>query len=271
MTPEDVNLEFVDTHCHLDDDAFKSDLDTVITKSRASAVRRFINIGYEPESWARTLRIAERYPDVAYALGLHPSSASIWSPKAASALADHLGRSCAVAIGETGLDYYRGRAERSVQRAAFRDQMEIARQVGLPVVIHMRGDVESEIVDILTSFPDVRAVFHSFDGTPNLRDFALARGDYFGVGGLLTRAGSTRLRETIAAVPLDHLLLETDSPYLTPKGVKERRNTPASIPIIARRVADLFGIQLEDVAAQTTANAERFFSLRQAIASGPSR
>ena len=264
-------MEFVETHGHLDDDAFVGDLPQVIDTARAAGVRRFINIGYEPESWIRSLELAAHYPDISYALGMHPNSADRWTNVTATELERLLGSSAAVAIGETGLDYFRDWVDRSSQRAAFRDQLELARQFSLPVIVHMRGEVEAEIVATLTDFADVRAVFHSFDGSPELRDFALRRGDYFGLGGLMTRAGSAQLRETLRAVPLESIVLETDSPYLMPKGVKDRRNTPANVPVIAAAIAELLDVPVELVAEQTTANATNVFSLRSAAATSASR
>lgn len=259
-------MEFVDTHGHLDADAFASDLPQVLDAARAAGVRRFINIGYEPESWDRSIALADRYPDVSYALGMHPNSADRWSNDTASSLERLLGTVEPVAIGETGLDFYREMVDRSAQRAAFRDQLELGRQFSLPVIIHMRGEVESEMIQTLLAFSDVRVLFHSFDGSPKLRDFALHRGDHFGIGGLMTRASSFELRETLRAIPLSSMVLETDSPYLTPKGVKDRRNTSANIPIIASVLADLLGIEVAQIAQQTTANADALFHLHAGAA-----
>lgn len=264
-------MEFVETHGHLDDDAFATDLPQVINAARAIGVRHFVNIGYEPESWLRSQELAEQFPDVSFALGMHPNSADRWTNDTAAELEGLLRTTDVVAIGETGLDFYREWVDRSSQRAAFRDQLELARAFSLPVIIHMRGDVEAELIDTLREFPDVRVVFHSFDGSAELRDFALNRGDLLGIGGLMTRAGSTELRETLLAVPLESIVLETDAPYLTPKGVKDRRNTPANIPIIATMLADLVGISLELVAEQTTANATDVFRLRSNAVAGAAR
>ncbi len=264
-------MEFVDTHCHLDDDAFAPDLPNVLDSARSAGLRRFINIGYEPESWKRTLDFASESRDISYALGMHPNSADRWTHETSLELERLLGATEAVAIGETGLDYYWDRVDRSSQRAAFRDQLELARQFSLPVVIHMRGDVEDEIISSLSGFTNVRAIFHSFDGSARLRDFALERGDYFGLGGLMTRAGSAELRSTLRAVPLESIVLETDAPYLTPRGVKERRNSPANVPVIAEAVASLFDVSVEQIADLTTSNALAAFAPRAVPAAGAAR
>lgn len=254
-------MNFIDTHCHIDDDAFEHDRSNVLDNARSVGVGHFINIGYDPESWKRSLELANAHPDLSYVLGMHPNSAELWSSEAKATLTHLLETAQPVAIGETGLDYFRERADHDAQRQAFREQLMLAHRFELPVVIHMRGDVEREIMDNLSDIPGVRAILHSFDGSADLREFLLERGDLIGVGGLMTRAGSVHLREVLRTVPLDSIVLETDSPYLTPKGVKDRRNTPASIPIIASALAELSGRSVDDIARITTENASRAFRL----------
>jgi TatD DNase family protein len=254
-------MELIDTHCHLDDDAFEHDLPSVLETAQAANVGQFINIGYEPASWERTLALAARYPFISYALGMHPNSAELWSSESKTALEGLLGGERPVALGETGLDYFREHADHDAQRTAFRDQLALARAFNLPVVIHMRGPVEAEIMAMLSEFTDVRAILHSFDGSAGLRDFLLDRGDLFGVGGLMTRSSSADLRNVLQVVPLESIVLETDSPYLVPSGVKARRNSPASVAIVAQALADLFERDVQDVARVTTENARRVFGL----------
>jgi TatD DNase family protein len=254
-------MEFIDTHCHLDDDAFENDLPDVLDYAYAVGVRQFVNIGYEPASWTRTLKLAARFPNVSYALGLHPNSADQWSSETAAQLEMLLEQEQPVAIGETGLDFFREHADHDAQREAFRSQLALGQRFELPVVIHMRGDVEREIMSTLGDFPDVRAIVHSFDGSAQLRDFLIDRGDSIGVGGLMTRAGSVELREVLRQVPIDAILLETDSPYLMPKGLKGRRNSPASLPQIATTLAALLGVSAQTVARQTSENAVRVLGL----------
>lgn len=254
-------MELIDTHCHLDDDAFDNDLSAVIDSARSVGVDRFINIGYDPGSWGRTLALAAQYPGISYVLGIHPNSAEQWSSDTKGALVRLLERESPVAIGETGLDFFREHADHDAQRQAFREQLELARTFGLPVVIHMRGAVEAEIMETLRDFPDVRAILHSFDGSAELRAFLLDRGDAFGVGGLMTRASSGELREVLKGVPVESIVLETDSPYLIPKGAKDRRNTPASVSIVAEALAKLLERDVHDVARITTENAHRVFGL----------
>lgn len=253
-------MEFVDTHCHLDDDAFREDIDAVIADAEEAGVRHFIDIGFEPGSWVRAIQLAERFPQISFTLGMHPNSANDWSIEVADRLKELLESQRPVAIGEIGLDRYRDLADIQRQRIAFRDQLELARQFRLPVVIHMRGDVEPEVMATLRTFPNVQAVFHSFDGSPRLRDFVIERGDLIGVGGLMTKQHAVALRETLRSVPLDSLILETDAPYLAPRGWKGRRNTPSAIPRIARELSKLLQVDLETLASVTTVNARRLIA-----------
>jgi TatD DNase family protein len=261
-------MELIDSHCHLDDDAFEHDLPSVLVTAQAAGVGQFINIGYEPASWERSLALAARYPFISYALGMHPNSAELWTTETKTALEALVERERPVAIGETGLDFFREHADHDAQRAAFRDQLAIAQAFDLPVVIHMRGPVEAEIMATLSDFPDVRAILHSFDGSAGLRDFLLERGDSFGVGGLMTRSGSANLRDVLESVPLESIVLETDSPYLVPSGVKVRRNTPASVAIVAQALADLLERDVLDIARVSTDNARRVFGLAMVDSGG---
>jgi TatD DNase family protein len=254
-------MRFVDTHAHLDDPAFDEDRDEVLGRAQSSGVEHFINIGHEPSSWERSIQIAASRQDISISLGLHPQNADDWSNKLADQLNSLVVRHRPVAIGETGLDFYRDRADRDSQRLAFRDQLALARSAGLPVIIHMRGEVEPELMETLSSFTDLKIVLHSFDGSAQLRDWALDYGAYFGFGGLATRPASTELRSLLQTVPLDRFILETDSPYLSPVGWARRRNSPESVPEIATVLADLKLVGLDEVANRTTSTAQSVFSL----------
>ena len=172
-----------------------------------------------------------------------------------------------VALGEIGLDYFRDLSDHAAQRRAFAAQLELAATMQMPVIIHMRGEVEADLKHELDRTPsDLTCILHSFDGTADLAAYALARGFLFGVGGLVTRASSIQLREIVRSLPLESMLLETDAPYLTPAGVKDRRNSPVNIPVIAKAVAILKGVPVEEVARTTTKNAVRVFGLPVTLA-----
>ena len=248
----------IDTHTHLDDGQFP-DPDEVVAATLAVGVGTIVNIGYSPRRWVSSIALAARHPAVAYTLGLHPLSADKYAPATMQALADAIRAHHPVGIGETGLDAYRDGPPLAMQRAAFADQIDLGLETGLPIVVHMRN-AEPEVMALMRAAdPRLRVVFHSFDGTLSLARVVAERGWHVGVGGLMTRASSTALREILAWLPIERIVLETDSPFLVPAGVRDRRNTPANLPIIARRLAALKGLDPAEVAAITTANARIAF------------
>lgn len=250
---------FVDTHAHLDDDAFRDDIEAVIARAAAAGVHRIVNIGYRPERWSTTLKLARRFPAVAFTLGLHPNHADEAAEPIWTELRRLINENRPVAIGEIGLDYYRDYAPKAMQLRALDRQLELAADVGLPVVIHQRA-AEADIRQALRRWKGPTPWnLHSFDGSAEFADEALAAGAYLGVGGLMTRANSDEVRAILAEAPFDRLLLETDAPYLVPRGIKTRRNEPANVPVIARALAELRKVSLAEVAQQTRENAERFF------------
>jgi TatD DNase family protein len=249
----------IDTHAHLDDDQFAGDVGDVIERAILAGVRRIINIGYRPERWQSTLELAGRYPILAYSLGLHPHHAEEWSPAVEAELIRLIHTKRPVALGEIGLDYYRNFNPPDVQQRVFARQLEIASELRLPVVIHQRH-AEQDLMHLLATAPaGMVCVLHSFDGSSELADFAIDRGYFIGVGGLMTRAGSTELRNVLAQVPLDRILVETDSPYLVPAGIKNRRNEPVNVAIVANRLAELLESPTAEVAAATVRNAQYVF------------
>jgi TatD DNase family protein len=255
------SLRFVDTHAHLDDPQFGEEIDQIIERALQNGVERIVNIGYRPNLWVSSLRLADRFPSVRYTLGVHPRSAEEWSSATRRSLIDMLTHSDAVAIGEIGIDLFRDGPPLLRQRQAFEEQIDVAADLGLPVVIHQRS-AEAEVLAVLEQAPrTVVCILHSFEGTADLAAFGVERGYMFGIGGLMTRKSSAVLREVISGLPLDRLILETDAPYLAPAGVRARRNEPANIPAIARHLANLLGRNESEIATLTTANAARVFHL----------
>lgn len=251
----------IDTHCHLDDHQFANDLEQVIEKSRAANVRRWILIGYDPGRWDAVIEMAQGIPGMSHTLGVHPACAETWNDSTAQRLRELLKSSGAVGSGEAGLDFYRDNAPFEIQEQAFSAQLEIAAEMNLPFVIHMRSSYD-EILRLLSDGRRLPTLlFHSFDGNEALLDFAIDTDSYVGIGGLATRQKSEPLRRYLTKVPMERIVLETDSPYLVPARQKDRRNQPAQIATIVTMMADYFGIDPHTFAAQTTANAERLFGL----------
>jgi TatD DNase family protein len=257
-----VTVDFhplIDTHAHLDDRQFDADLDGVIERAIDAGVARIINVGYRPASWKTTLALAERTSIVAFTFGLHPHHADEWSESTRSDLRALLSANRPVALGEIGLDYFRNLSSKADQARVFTDQLDIAAEFKLPVVIHQR-DAEQDLMHILERHDaGLVCVLHSFDGTFDLADFATERGYCLGVGGLMTRASATVVRDVIKTTQMNRLLIETDSPFLVPARLKNRRNEPANVALVAEQLARLLDVPVPQVVDATTTNAERVF------------
>ena len=252
---------YVDTHAHLDEGAFDGDRDAVVAAARHAGVRAIVNVGYRPARWATTIALAERHPTITAALGLHPQHADEFTADTGDHLAEAINRAGAVACGEIGLDYFRNGPDPTTQRRAFAAQIELARRLDRPIIVHQRA-AEADLIDVLERFADLPpVVLHSFEGSHRLVRFATERRFLIGVGGLATRAGAAPLRDVLAAVPVDAVLLETDSPYLVPAGVKDRRNQPARVAVVAERLAPLWHLTAAELASVTTRTAARVFGL----------
>ncbi|CAN5319502.1 MAG: TatD family hydrolase [Chloroflexia bacterium] len=260
-------VELIDTHTHLDDDAFGDDLEDVIALSRSSGVTRWINVGYSSERWNTTLAMANRVDGMSHMLGIHPGNADDWSNVNADRLAGLIRDTHPVAVGEIGLDLYWREDNLSTQTEALEAQLALALAANLPAVIHMRS-AEQPLLNVLSrSHEHPHLHFHSFDGAEGLRPWILERQCTIGVGGLMTRKGSDSLRSWIANLPMDRVALETDSPYLKPQGVRGTRNEPAYLPRVVDDLSELWSVSPEDVRRITTDNACRIFNLNQRDAS----
>lgn len=249
----------IDTHTHLDDVAFADDRGAVLAGSIAAGVSAWVNVGYSPACWDSTATLAQETPGMAHMLGMHPQHAADWNAGIARRLEDLLIATEARAIGEIGLDYAPHAGDHGQQQAVFADQLRLAERLRLPVVIHLR-DAEGDLIEGLRSLDPAHPVLlHCFDGSHELLNLAIERGYLLGVGGLATRAKSADLRALIQEGPIEHLVLETDSPYLVPAKLKERRNQPANVGLIADFLAGLTGQTRDTIARITTETAERFF------------
>ena len=258
-SPSSLAPWLIDTHCHLDDPSFADDLDNVLDESREAGVMAWIMVGFAPSRWDAAIRMSREIPGMAHMLGVHPGNAEEWNNDIRGQLVDALKTTGARAVGEIGLDFFRDNAPFEIQRRAFLDQLHIARELGLPAVFHLRS-AEEEMLDLLEREHELpKMVFHSFDGSPRLTQFVLEHGAVVGIGGLATRQKSEGLREQLRSIPLQSMILETDSPYLVPARQKARRNTPAQVRTVAQFLADHLERSLDDVAQQTTSTAESLF------------
>ena len=250
-------IGIIDTHCHLDASVFDDDREQVVARARASGLSGLVIIGHDPERWHAVIDLATRL-GVRHTIGVHPNLAQQWSDDLVPALREAATRTGAVAIGETGLDFFRDAADGDLQRAAFVAQITLARDLDLPLVIHQR-EAFGEVCDLLRTHGPARGVFHCFTGTSEEARIAIDLGFALGIGGVLTFPRSSELRTTVGEVPREALLLETDSPYLAPRSRRGKRNEPGCASEVADVLAGALGIARNDVIALTTRNAERVF------------
>jgi TatD DNase family protein len=220
-------------------------------------VIRFLCAGYDLASTQRAAAIAARHPGVLATAGVHPHDAHTYDDTVEAELARLLATGAAVAAGEMGLDYYYDHSPRDVQREVLRRQLRLARAHGVPAVVHNR-DSDADMAAILADeAAGSRCVLHAFAGVPALADLGVRCGFFFGIGGFLTFKNHP-LASMVSDLPRDSLLLETDAPYLAPHPMRGRRNEPAYVPLVARHLAALLHVEVEEVAALTTANFARF-------------
>ena len=253
----------VDTHAHLQDDGFRDDLSGVLRRAAGGGVRRVVAVGISAEDSARVVEIAGSFPGVFAAVGVQPNHVAEASPGDWGRIVELAGRPRVVAVGETGLDRHWDRTPFDQQQDWFDRHLALAIERDLPVVIHCR-DCEPDVVDRLARLGrPVRGVLHSFNGNWDDAKAFLDLGLHLSFAGMVTFANKTldALREAAANVPLDRLLVETDSPYLSPHPFRGKPNEPARVVWTARRIAELRGIPFEALAVASTANADRLFRL----------
>lgn len=255
-----VTLDLFDSHVHLDDEAFDADRDGVLRRARAAGVGGLVTVGTSVESSRRAVALAEAHPDVYAAVAVHPHDAAAVSAEALATLALLARHPRVVAIGETGLDFYRDFAPREAQERAFRAHLALARASGLPVIVHCR-DAYAEVLRVLAEEEPARVVMHCFSSSLEVARRCLDRGYYLGFGGPLTYRNARRALEVVAYVPPDRFLLETDAPYLPPEPHRGRRNEPAYLPLVARAAAAARGVAPGTVAEVASANAREAFGL----------
>jgi TatD DNase family protein len=253
---------FVDSHCHLDYPGLVAEVEAVVERAQLAGVATLLTIATRLSSFATVLDLAERFPQVWVATGVHPHQAAEEegsgdpAPFIANAVHPKV-----VAIGECGLDYFYDKSPRDVQAASFRAQLEAARQTGLPFIVHTR-DADADTAAILAEAAGqgpLSGVIHCYSTSPELGWRGVELGLHLGLGGILTFKRSDELRATVRELPRDRILLETDAPFLAPMPYRGKRNEPAYIPYVAEVLAELWGTDKDEVARVTTANFFRLF------------
>jgi TatD DNase family protein len=258
-------MSFVDTHSHLDLPVFDEDREAVLHRAANAGVHAIVVIGFDPARWETSRSFAREHANVARVAGLHPNEAGQWSMALREGLEREVASGEVIAVGETGLDYFRDRASANRQREAFTAQLALARDVGLPVVIHQRS-AEDGVIEILRPFAPVHGVMHCFSGDAAFASTCLGLGLHLGIGGAATYPKSETIRQAIAGVPLDRLILETDAPYLAPQRSRGKRNEPAFLIETAAVIAAARDEPIERVAEVTTEAALELFGSRLADA-----
>lgn len=256
-------MTLTDTHSHLQDDAYKDDLEEVIERAEAANVSKIITMGDTVENSRAALLLSQKYDSVYAAIGLHPETAA----EAAEDYLDELKKLAqnkkVVAIGEIGLDYYweKDAEKRKAQQKIFVEQIRLAKELNLPVCVHDR-DAHNDTLEILKrECKDLRGVCHCFSGSYETATELFKLGFYIGVDGPLTFKNAAKLPEIVVKAPRDRVLIETDSPYLSPAPKRGKRNEPANVLHIAEKLAEIWEVTLEEVAEITTNNAKRLYNI----------
>lgn len=254
---------FVDTHAHVHDKAFDGDRAAMLTRMREAGVTQAISVGCDVSDSQRALEAAREY-GLYSSTGIHPHEAKDAPVNIAAAFAPLLADPRVVAIGETGLDYYYDHSPRDAQQHVLREQIRIGRERDMPVIFHHRDAFEDFTAILREEWsPRMRGVIHCFTGdTAQAQTYVREFGMYLGIGGVVTFKTAQQVRDAVAAVGIERLVLETDCPYLAPVPHRGQRNEPAFVPVTAARIGELLSLSIPDVASVTTRNAATLFSPR---------
>ncbi len=260
--PKDASTVFTDTHCHLDMAAYTADLDEVIHHAKEAHVTTIVTIGIDLQSSIRAVELAQRFEGVYATVGVHPHEAASVTTEVLDALKKLAAEPKVVGYGEIGLDYAKEYAPIETQKKACLAQLQTAKELNLPVIIHDR-DAHEDILTLLKEqgpFP-AGGVMHCFSGNPQFAREILDLGFYISIPGIVTFKNAANLQETAQKTPLDRLVIETDGPFLAPVPFRGKRNTPSLLLYTAEKIAELRDISLTEVAAATTVNAKKLFKL----------
>ena len=250
-----------DTHAHLDDRAFAEDRQALLAALPEQGIGLVMNPGCSLESSRNVSQLAQQYDYIFGAVGSHPDVAD----EVNEAVLEEYRRLCQEnpkikAIGEIGLDYYYDDIPREIQLRAFRAQMELARELDLPVIVHER-DAHEDGMKVVAEFPEVKGVFHCYSGSAEMAKWLIARGWYIGFTGVLTFKNARKAVEVASAIPLDRIVLETDCPYMSPEPFRGKRNDSGKLYRMAERLAEIKGLTFEEVCAITTENGKRLYRI----------
>ncbi len=253
---------YIDTHVHLNADQYEEDLQEVIDRALEAKVERMVVIGFDRKTIERTMQLIEQYDFVYGVIGWHPVDAIDCTQQDLEWIEELASHPKIVGIGEIGLDYYWDKSPKDVQQALFRKQIQLAQKINLPIIIHNR-DATGDVVQILReeNAASVGGVMHCFSGSVETAHECIAMNFMISLGGPVTFKNARLPKEVATEIPLEHLMIETDAPYLAPHPHRGKRNEPAFVPLVAEEIARLKGLTIEEIAQATTANAKKFFGI----------
>ena len=252
-----------ETHAHYDDPAFDEDRDSLLSSLEMQGIGRVVNVGASLDSCRKTMEIADRYPFVYEALGVHPSETAELNEEKFAWLKEQLHREKCVAVGEIGLDYYWPEPDKETQKKWFLRQLALAKEEKLPVIIHSR-DAAQDTYDLMkdAGAEEIGGVIHCFSYSPEMADAFLKMGFFIGIGGVVTFKNASKIKEVVTNVPLERIVLETDCPYLSPEPYRGKRNSSLYIPYVIQKIAELKHTKAEEVERVTWENAEKLYRFR---------
>jgi len=251
---------FFDTHAHYDDERYDEDRDLLLKSMQDAGVSLILNAGSNVENSRRGLQIADKYSFVYASVGVHPHDAKEMDDSSITKLRELSRHSKALAIGEIGLDYHYNLSPVETQKERFREQLELARETDLPVIIHER-EAFADVMEIIPDYSDLRGVFHCFSGDITAAKTLLDMGWMLSFTGVITFKKATASLEVASFVPLERLMLETDAPYLSPEPLRGKRNDSRNLIHIAKKLADARGLAVDELAEATKNNGIRFFGI----------
>lgn len=250
-----------DTHAHYDDEAFDVDRETLLASMPEHGVGRILDPGCDLESSRRAVELARTYPHVYAAVGWHPENCAPYTAESLDTLRDWAREPKVVAIGEIGLDYYwEQNPPREWQQRVFRDQLALAQELDLPVIVHDR-EAHADSLAIVQEFPAVRGVFHCFSGSVEMARELLKRGWYLGFDGPITYKNARKALEVLQMCPLERMVIETDSPYLTPVPNRGKRNDSSNLKYVIDKIAEVKGVSASEVERATFENGKKLYGM----------
>lgn len=253
-------MKLIDTHAHLDFEDFQENFDEILEMSKDVGVEKIIIPGVTHEDTPKIINLIEKYDNLYGAVAVHPSEVKNWQESYYEKLKAYASHEKIVAIGETGLDYYWDKSFVDLQKHVFRKHLELAQELNLPLIVHDR-EAHLDVLNILKEFPEVKGVMHCFSGSAEFALDCVIIGYYIALGGPVTFQNAKKPKEVAQKVPIEMLVLETDSPFLTPHPFRGKRNDPSKIILVAEAIAEIKNLSAEKVADITSQNAEKLFGI----------